>query len=100
MKSSARRRSALGVIVIITGQDAVRIAMGVIELALFQRPEEGHKANPPQKQRYRNQNCQDCHVYFSLSAFRVTEIDDSDMAKAAASGVAAPTKASGTATTL
>ena len=54
---------------------------------------------PNQYQRYRNQNRQDFH-YFSLSAFSDTVIDDKDIAKAAASGVADPTKANGTAITL
>ena len=41
-----------------------------------------------------------CMAYFNLSAFRDTVIDDNDMAKAAASGVADPIRAKGTATTL
>jgi hypothetical protein len=36
----------------------------------------------------------------SLNAFSVTEMEESDIASAAASGVAAPTSARGTATTL
>lgn len=39
-------------------------------------------------------------IYFSRIAFSDTVIDDNDIAKAAASGVARPTSASGTATTL
>jgi hypothetical protein len=39
-------------------------------------------------------------AYFNLSAFSDTVIDDSDIAKAAASGVADPISARGTATTL
>ena len=55
---------------------------------------------PPRKQRHRDQDGQDFHGYFSLMAFRDTVIDDSDIASAAASGVAGPTSASGTAITL
>ena len=39
-------------------------------------------------------------IYFNRIAFRDTVIDDSDIASAAASGVAWPTSASGTAITL
>ncbi len=39
-------------------------------------------------------------IYFNRSAFSETLIDDKDMASAAASGVANPTSAIGTATTL
>ena len=61
--------------------------------------DERGKADPAQKQRYRDQNGQDFH-YFNLSAFSETLIDDNDMASAAASGVAAPISARGTAITL
>lgn len=52
-----------------------------------------------QKERDRDQDGQDFHAR-SLMALRETVIEESDIASAAARGVAAPTSAKGTATTL
>ena len=93
------RRSIARPVVVIGLEDAVRIAFGVVILPGTQRPEEGGKAKPAQKQRYRNKIGQNIH-HFTRKAFSETLIEDSDIASAAASGVASPTSASGTATTF
>ena len=85
-------------IIPVFGEDAAGVALRVIILAVFQRPEECGQPDRAQKQRHRNKDAQDRH--FSRSAFSDTVIDDSDMASAAASGVASPTSAIGTATIL
>lgn len=92
--------SGFGAVVPILHQDTVGIAFGIVELPRFHRPDEGDKADPPKKEGYRDQDAEDFHDYFNLSALSDTVIDDKDMAKAAARGVARPTKAIGTATTL
>ena len=81
------------------------VAFGVIELFRLHRPEEGHQTHAAQKQRHRDQECKNLHLrqppdHFKRMAFRDTVIDDSDIASAAARGVAIPTSAKGTATTL
>jgi len=81
-------------------QDSVRVALRVVILFRFQRPDEGHEPDPAEEQRNGNEGAKDIHRYFSRSAFSETVIDDSDIASAAASGVASPTSASGTATML
>jgi len=81
-------------------QDAVRVALWVVILFRFQRPDEGHKPDAAEKQRNRNERAEDIHRYFSRRALSETVIDDSDIASAAASGVASPTSASGTAMML
>lgn len=83
-------------------QNPRRIAIGIIELMGPHRPKEERQSQPTQKQRDRDQKHQNIHIapYFSRSAFSVTVIDDSDIAKAAASGVAIPISAKGTAITL
>lgn len=81
-------------------QDTVRVTFGVVELPGFHRPQKGGKADAAKKQRDGNEDAKDFHRYFNRNAFSETVMDDSDMANAAASGVASPTSASGTATTL
>lgn len=54
---------------------------------------------PPRSSETGNEDRQDLH-YFSRIALSETVIEDSDMARVAASGVAWPIRASGTATTL
>lgn len=78
----------------------MRVALRVVVLPRPKRPEKRHKANPAQKQRRRNEDGQDFHGYFNRRALSETVIEESDIASAAARGVAAPTSASGTATTL
>lgn len=81
------------------------IALRVVKLLCPHRPEEGGKANPAQEQRHGDEDGEDLHLlqppnHFSLMALRETVIDDSDIARAAAKGVAWPIRARGTATTL
>lgn len=87
-------------IVVILGQDPVGITFGVVELTRLHRPDECGKPDTAKEKRSRDQDAKDFHVYFNRNAFSETVIDDSDMARAAASGVAIPTSARGTATTL
>ena len=101
--SAAELRSALGAIVVILAQDAVAVAFRIVELPVPQRPEERCKTKAAQEQRYRDEVDKHLHrrsPYFSRSAFSVTVSDDVDIASAAMSGVASPTSATGTATTL
>lgn len=81
-------------------QDTVRVTFRVVELPGFHRPQKGGKADTAKKQGNGNEDAKDFHGHFNLRAFSETVMDDSDMASAAASGVASPTSASGTATTL
>ena len=89
-------------IVPVAGQYPLPVAVGVVILPMPQRPEKGHKPKPAEKQRHGDQVDKDFHAgaYLSLSAFSETVTDDSDIAKAAMSGVARPKKAIGTASRL
>lgn len=83
-------------------QNPVAVAFGVVILTGFQRPDEGRKPKPP---RNRDTGIRMASIsilcpYFSRSAFSVTVSDEVDMARAAISGVARPTNATGTATRL
>ena len=90
-------------IVPVVPQDAVTVALGIVELVASKRPDEGDKANAPQKQRNRNQideRFHDASPYRSRSALSDTVIEDDDIAKAAINGVAKPRSATGTAIML
>lgn len=85
----------------VVGQEPLAISVGIFELFGLQRPKEPPKPQRAQKQRNRDQINEHFHEdYFNLSALIDTVIDDSDIAKAAASGVANPSNAIGTATAL
>lgn len=88
------------VIVPILGQDPTGVTRRVFELPGSDCPKERRQTEPTQDQGRRDQDGQNLHDYFSLNAFRETVIDDSDIARAAAKGVAEPIRAKGTATTL
>jgi len=95
--------SRFWLIVEIIAQDAVGIAIGVIELTFFQHPTKRQKPDQSQKQADGDQNAQNIHrppPYFSRSAFSPTVMDESDMAKAAIKGEHKPATAKGTAKTL
>ena len=87
-------------VVPIWGQDAAGVALRIVELVGPHGPKERRKPGTAKNQAGGNQDGKDLHIYLSRRAFRVTVIDDSDIARAAASGVACPISASGTATTL
>lgn len=72
----------------------------VVVLLRFQRPEKCQQTQAAKSKRYRDQPDQHCHGYFNRMALSETEIDDSDIAAAAASGVASPISANGTAMRL
>src|SRR3569623_1593398 len=87
----------------IVEQDALRCAVHVFVLPRFQRPEEGREAEPAHAKRDRDEEEQDVHCSLAFprrSAFRITMIDELDMATAAISGVTWPRIASGTAARL
>ena len=86
-------------IIPILGQYPAGIALRIIKLPRPHCPDKGGKSDAAQNQRHRYQNGQDLHQR-NLKAFSDTVIDDSDIARAAANGVAAPISASGTAMTL
>src|SRR6266446_1434754 len=81
-------------------------ALKVVILAGLERPQEGGKAEQAERERQRHQIDQDFHGdpssgrVFARSAFKVTRIDDPDMASAAIRGLANPRIAMGTATAL
>ncbi len=81
-------------------QDTVGVTFGVIKLPRLHRPDEGGKADAPKEKRNRDKDAKDFHGHFNRRAFSETVMEDRDMAKAAARGVAIPTSARGTATTL
>ena len=88
-------------IVVVCPQNAVGIAVGVIELTTPQHPEEPGQPKPAQKQADRNQIGQVFQAaYLTRQAFRLTVIDETDIAKAAIRGVAMPIRANGTAIRL
>ena len=98
--NSVRTASRLGLIVPALVQNTAAITVRVLVLPTAQRVEKPDQAHRPQHEGYRDQICQNIHRQIPRIAFRDTVIDDVDMAKAAISGVANPTTASGTATTL
>lgn len=88
-------------IVIIARQDAPSIALGVIILARAERPEERNKPNPPEQKRDWDQIDKDIHdLPLRRSALSDTVMELSDIARAAANGVANPAKAIGMAIML
>lgn len=91
--------SRFRVIVPFIGQNALSIALGIVELPTLKRPKKRHQPKPAQPKRHRNEECDDLHQR-SLSAFSVTEIELADIASAAISGVAKPASAKGTAMVL
>lgn len=88
----------------VLGQDAVGVAFRVVELAGAHGPDEGGEADGSEEEGDGDQDDKDFHwrgrPYFSRMAFRETVIEDKDIAKAAARGVAEPISAKGTAMTL
>lgn len=97
----------MGFVIPIGAQDAGGCTVGVVKLAGFDGPKEKRQPKAAQQQRNWDKVDKDVHMrpiskcpYFSRSAFSETVIDDSDIARAAASGVARPTSASGTAMML
>ena len=81
-------------------QNPVAVAFGVVILTGFQM--KAASTSPP---RNRDTGIRMASIsilcpYFSRSAFSVTVSDEVDMARAAISGVARPTNATGTATRL
>ena len=75
------------------------VAVGIIELAGSYSPEEGQETQCSEAKRDGYQVNQHFHQR-TLKAFRVTMIDDVDIANAACSGVATPASARGTAIRL
>ena len=96
---AGRDVSGGGVIVEIVAQDSGGIAVLVLVLPVPHRPQKETQSETAKCQRDRDQKHQNIHDR-SRIAFSVTVIEDRDIAKAARSGVASPTKASGTAITL
>jgi len=78
------------------------IAIGVVELALFQHPAKRHQAKEAKAKADRDQDTENVHKgpYFKRSALSDTVMELDDMAKAAISGEHSPATASGTASTL
>ena len=91
--------SGLRVIVKVGVEDAAAVAFRVFELARLERPEEGREADAAERERHRDEPDEHLHQR-TRSALSDTVIDESDIAAAAASGVAKPRSAMGTATTL
>ena len=79
-------------------------AFEIVKLAVAQRPQEGGKSEAAERQREGREVHDDIHrepcARCALSAFKVTKIEELDIAKAAMSGVTPPSTASGTAIRL
>ena len=91
--------SRLWFVVVVGPQNPVSVAFGIVKLASPQGPEECQQTKCSQSKRHRNEENQHLHQR-NLIAFSVTRIEDVDMAKAAARGVANPASANGTAIVL
>lgn len=85
-------------------EDPFGVALGILELAESQRPDECRQSDTAEAKRDRDQEGQDFHAGFfqsrSRKAFNVTVIELRDIASAAISGVTIPATANGTATAL
>lgn len=94
------------VLILVVDQDPHRGAVQILELAAPERPQERHEAEQAEQERGRDQYEQDVHPKGRppprrrRSAFRVTRMDDADMAAAATIGVTRPATASGIASAL
>jgi len=82
------------------GQNSLAVTVGVVELVIFQRPKETRKPQSTQNQRHGNKVNQNVHFRANRKALRDTEMEEADIANAAASGVARPASATGTAIQL
>lgn len=88
-------------IVVAVRQNARRLPLRILELAVAKQPEEGDEADASEQERGRNEDRQDVHVRFPIrSAFRQTASELIDMVIAAKIGVTSPKKATGTVTKL
>lgn len=88
---------------VVVQKDAFGGALGVVKLARSEGPEEGSKADQPHAQSDRNEEKKSCHDFPPeriLNAFRVTMMDEPDIASAAMNGVTSPASAIGTAIQL
>lgn len=82
-------------------QNPYRMPFRVIILARFERPDEGQKTQAAKCQRHGNKEDKNIHeTRPTLTAFKSTVMEESDIASAAASGVAYPKTAIGTAMRL
>jgi len=79
---SARRQ-------IVVVENPVGRTLQIVELTGFHRPDKGRKASQAESKRQGNENHENVHAAFpALRAFKVTMIDEPDIASAAISGVA------------
>lgn len=83
-------------------QYSLRRAFEIFVLSRSEAPQERHKTDRPHRDRGGRQEDQDIHARLPCirSAFKVTMIDELDIATAAISGVRKPRAASGAAITL
>lgn len=88
-----------GVIVVIVAQDAMGVALGIIELALAQHPPERGQTDTTETKADRDEDTEDFHQR-SLRALSDTVRDEVDIASAAIRGEHRPATASGTASRL
>ena len=92
---------AVGAVVISVRKYPVRITVRVIILIVPQHPEEREQAHAAKAKGNRDKHCQYIHdLRPSRIAFKDTVIELPDIANAAISGVANPSKAIGTAIRL
>ena len=91
--------SALWLVVEIRAQDPVAIPFRIVKLTGLKSPKESDEAQKTKPQRHRYQNDKHFHQR-NLNAFKVTIMEEPDIANAAAKGVANPARARGTAITL
>lgn len=88
--------------ILIIKQDPRRCTVGIIELAIVERPEKGGKTSQPQAESDWDEETDTVHraILLSRNALATTISDEIDIAKAAISGVTKPKIASGTARKL
>lgn len=84
-------------VVVAIGEDAIRLALRIVELVVAQQPEEADEAEQAEEHRDRDQDREDVHWRSPRrSAFRQTTSELADMVMAAKSGVTDPVNATGT----
>ena len=84
---------------VVIEQNPRRVSFDVLILIVSDRPKERYDAQSTKDQRHRNEDHKYIHAR-TLSAFRITRIEELDIANAAIRGLANPMTASGTAIAL
>lgn len=89
MLLSPTGRLAASRVVLVIDQYAKGSAIGIVKLAVFDRPKKAYEAQKPETQRNRDEQSQPCHLaaFLRRSALATTTSDEPDIAAAAINGV-------------